>query len=72
MHETMGLLANVMLFAVEREKAILSAFAVLIGAGIVVSVAAWILLRREVRGARGEPEHEQGHEQEQEQEQPQA
>jgi hypothetical protein len=51
----MAALAAVALFAVEREKAILSAFAILIGAGIIVSAVAWVLLRREVRRGRAQP-----------------
>jgi hypothetical protein len=37
------------LFPAERQSVIILAFWVLVGAGVVVSVGAWILLRREPR-----------------------
>jgi hypothetical protein len=40
------------LLAVDRETAIVIAFSAIIVAGVVVSVGAWILLRREVRRSR--------------------
>jgi hypothetical protein len=40
------------LLAADRQSVIILAFWTLVGAGVVVSVGAWILLRRESRGAR--------------------
>jgi hypothetical protein len=40
------------LLPADRQSVIILAFWVLVGAGVVVSVGAWILLRRESRAAR--------------------
>ena len=40
------------LFPAERQSLIILAFWVLVGAGVVVSVGAWILLRREPRAGK--------------------
>jgi hypothetical protein len=47
------------LLAVDRERVIIVAFATLIAAGVLVSIGAWIHLRREIRRQRstaGDPE----------------
>jgi hypothetical protein len=40
---------HVALLAIDRESAIISALVALIVAGVIVSVGAWVLLRRERR-----------------------
>ena len=42
------------LLAADRQSVIILAFWTLVGAGIVVSVGAWILLRRESRAQRAQ------------------
>jgi cytochrome oxidase assembly protein ShyY1 len=47
------------LIAADRQSVIILAFWTLVGAGVVVSLGAWILLRRESRRQRpGQPESE--------------
>ena len=46
------------LLAADRQSVIILAFWTLVGAGVVVSVGAWILLRREGRHQRSEQEQE--------------
>ncbi len=43
------------LLAADRQSVIILAFWTLVGAGIVVSVGAWVLLRRESRAQRTTP-----------------
>lgn len=45
-------LAQLSLLPADRQSVIILAFWTLVGAGVVVSVGAWILLRRESRAAR--------------------
>jgi hypothetical protein len=45
-------IALLALLAADRQSVIILAFWTLVGAGVVVSVGAWILLRRESRDAR--------------------
>jgi hypothetical protein len=40
------------LLAADRQSIIIAAFWMLVAAGAIVSIGAWILLRREVRGQR--------------------
>ena len=48
----MAALALLALLPSDRQSVIILAFWTLVGAGVVVSVGAWILLRRESRAAR--------------------
>jgi flagellar biosynthesis/type III secretory pathway M-ring protein FliF/YscJ len=47
------------LFAADRQSVIILAFWTLLGAGVFVSVGAWILLRREGRGQRTEQQEQE-------------
>ena len=47
------------LLAADRQSVIILAFWTLVGAGVVVSVGAWILLRRESRDGRPKNEVEE-------------
>jgi hypothetical protein len=51
---TLALTATVLaaLVAATRQSVIIMAFWTLVGAGVVVSVGAWVLLRREARAVR--------------------
>jgi hypothetical protein len=47
--ERMACVVALALLAIERETAIISALAALIVSGVVMSIGAWMLLRRERR-----------------------
>jgi hypothetical protein len=49
------MIALLHLLAADRQSVIIMAFWTLVGAGVVVSVGAWILLRRESRAAGAPP-----------------
>jgi hypothetical protein len=47
------------LFAADRQSVIILAFWTLLGAGVFVSIGAWILLRREGRRQQQDPESQE-------------
>ena len=51
-HAIASLVTLAGLLAADRQTVIISAFWTLVGAGVVVSAGAWILLRRESRAQR--------------------